>query len=223
MHGWRGLLSTALVAMGVAAPASAITFTVTSTPYTATAPTGYVAMCGISDPACRTRWSGEYIITSVDLINRHLTPAGWTGEYVAVPGPMTLGGPGMLSFAGIGPINSWMLLWGSAGRNNVLELSYTGGIAPYVVNMNDVLLNNLAETPTERINRWVTITSDVAFTPTSARFTHPSFAFEATSFGIKPATTPFVGGIPEPASWGLMITGFGLTGAALRRRRALTA
>jgi hypothetical protein len=28
-----------------------------------------------------------------------------------------------------------------------------------------------------------------------------------------------VGGVPEPASWTLMIAGFGLTGAALRRRR----
>jgi len=28
------------------------------------------------------------------------------------------------------------------------------------------------------------------------------------------------GGVPEPAAWGLMITGLGLTGAALRRRRA---
>ena len=27
------------------------------------------------------------------------------------------------------------------------------------------------------------------------------------------------GAVPEPASWALMILGFGLTGAALRRRR----
>ncbi|KPF78254.1 hypothetical protein IP88_04270 [alpha proteobacterium AAP81b] len=30
-------------------------------------------------------------------------------------------------------------------------------------------------------------------------------------------------GIPEPASWALLIAGFGLTGAAARRRRALAA
>ena len=29
--------------------------------------------------------------------------------------------------------------------------------------------------------------------------------------------------VPEPASWALMIAGFGLTGAALRRRRYRTA
>jgi hypothetical protein len=29
-----------------------------------------------------------------------------------------------------------------------------------------------------------------------------------------------VGGVPEPASWALMIGGFGLAGVALRRRRA---
>ena len=29
------------------------------------------------------------------------------------------------------------------------------------------------------------------------------------------------GAVPEPASWALMITGFGLTGAALRRRRTM--
>lgn len=31
------------------------------------------------------------------------------------------------------------------------------------------------------------------------------------------------GGVPEPATWSMMIAGFGLTGTALRRRRAATA
>ena len=32
-----------------------------------------------------------------------------------------------------------------------------------------------------------------------------------------------VAGVPEPTSWALMIAGFGLTGVALRRRRAAQA
>jgi hypothetical protein len=31
----------------------------------------------------------------------------------------------------------------------------------------------------------------------------------------------FAGRVPEPASWALLVAGFGLTGAAIRRRRAL--
>jgi len=34
------------------------------------------------------------------------------------------------------------------------------------------------------------------------------------------AAAPGAGGVPEPATWGLMIAGFGLAGGALRRRRA---
>jgi len=35
---------------------------------------------------------------------------------------------------------------------------------------------------------------------------------------VQPPETP-PGGVPEPASWALMILGFGAVGASLRRRR----
>lgn len=214
----------AILALGAAAPAAAVSFTITSVPYTAGAPDGHARMCGPTDPACRDRWTGAYAIVSTDLVNRHLTPSGWTGEYAAVPGPNDpRGGTATLSFAGVGSINAWSFLWGSAGASNVLELFHDGMGSPFVFNGGDVISTNVAETATQRINRWVTITGDVAFTPTVARFTHPNYAFETTAFAILPAITPFNDGVPEPASWGLMITGFGLTGAALRRRRVLAA
>ena len=43
-----------------------------------------------------------------------------------------------------------------------------------------------------------------------------SWGFDNLSLSATPAGR----GVPEPASWALMITGFGLAGAALRRRRA---
>ena len=38
---------------------------------------------------------------------------------------------------------------------------------------------------------------------------------------FDPQVSTFSGGVPEPATWALMITGFGAAGAMLRRRRAL--
>jgi hypothetical protein len=44
----------------------------------------------------------------------------------------------------------------------------------------------------------------------------------ATFTGPPPVTPPPTGAVPEPASWAMMIAGFGLVGAAARRRRPAT-
>ena len=41
--------------------------------------------------------------------------------------------------------------------------------------------------------------------------------------GTLPMTPPVTGQVPEPASWAMMIGGFGMIGAALRRRRTMFA
>jgi PEP-CTERM motif len=46
--------------------------------------------------------------------------------------------------------------------------------------------------------------------PSNVSFTSASGTFLSANVGP--------GGVPEPASWALMIAGFGLTGAAMRRR-----
>ena len=51
---------------------------------------------------------------------------------------------------------------------------------------------------------------------TTRTYADPSFNFTADENSIS-------SGAPEPASWALMLGGFGLAGAALRRRRAKAA
>ena len=53
------------------------------------------------------------------------------------------------------------------------------------------------------------------------------YGFNITSGGTNPAAETWVirggSGTPEPAAWAMMIAGFALAGASLRRRRALSA
>ena len=49
---------------------------------------------------------------------------------------------------------------------------------------------------------------------------HPGYSI-SFSDGVTNGTLPPVGGVPEPAQWALMLLGFGLAGAAIRRRRAI--
>ena len=48
-------------------------------------------------------------------------------------------------------------------------------------------------------------------------------AFGGTTYAPVKITVDSVAAVPEPASWALMIVGFGMAGATFRRRRALTA
>jgi hypothetical protein len=43
------------------------------------------------------------------------------------------------------------------------------------------------------------------------------------TFASPPSGVGIPSGVPEPASWAMLIGGFGLTGAAMRRRKAMTA
>ncbi len=47
------------------------------------------------------------------------------------------------------------------------------------------------------------------------------YSLQVEPDALPPSTSP--GGVPEPAAWALMIAGFGMAGAGLRRRRALAA
>ncbi len=68
-----------------------------------------------------------------------------------------------------------------------------------------------------------------AITTTRGLFSGPglhtgTFTWNATAGAILwPDSNEFILAVPEPASWAMMISGFGLAGIALRRRRRLPA
>jgi len=52
---------------------------------------------------------------------------------------------------------------------------------------------------------------------------HAGYAYLDGFGSVAPPPGPTPGGVPEPATWALMIAGFGMVGATLRRRQALAA
>jgi hypothetical protein len=59
------------------------------------------------------------------------------------------------------------------------------------------------------------------FTPTtlSLVFADFDFNYRMLTFGNVVQTTQFASDVPEPATWAMMIGGFGMVGGAMRRRR----
>ena len=65
------------------------------------------------------------------------------------------------------------------------------------------------------LNAYQSNNADEPLGVTSRTYGDPDFAFTADSAVVNGV------GVPEPATWALMLAGFGLAGASLRRRRAL--
>ena len=88
---------------------------------------------------------------------------------------------------------------------NSYRLSVSGGLQSFSINGTSVYSN-------------LTINGPAA--PSTIYFGDGTgFANASANIRSVVFTFPGAGGVPEPASWALMITGFGLAGGAIRRRR----
>lgn len=87
------------------------------------------------------------------------------------------------------------------------------------------IVNLLANYGTPSIFSTISLTdvpiSGIAFFESGNRITGDYLSTYLDLTG--PGTLIVTGGVPEPATWALMISGFGIAGAALRRRRAAVA
>lgn len=105
-------------------------------------------------------------------------------------------------------------LWGSMDAYNTLTLLDRTGAAIASYTGLDVWPPANGNQGAAATNRRVTFTTDGATSPIfGLRFASTQPAFEVDNIAFAN-----VAAVPEPATWGMMIAGFGLMGGVLRRR-----
>ncbi|KPF64738.1 hypothetical protein IP88_13535 [alpha proteobacterium AAP81b] len=129
--------------------------------------------------------------------------------------------------------------WGAAGQGlQSVTFNATGGLsATFVLVGNDDVRDYLNNVYTNNINNTTTVQ---VFTEGARRLDRQTFALPGSfasqtltsvvftdtgSDGVSRLTLTAlsIGSVPEPSSWAMLIAGFGLVGAAMRRRAAATA
>jgi hypothetical protein len=119
-------------------------------------------------------------------------------------------GGGSATYAFTGDVSAFEFDWGSVDSYNTLTITSTGA-DPIVVpglSFPNAANGNQVDPGTNGLFRVVGTEGE--------RFTSVTFASSQNSFEVDNLA---VGGVPEPASWALMILGFGGAGAVLRGQR----
>lgn len=190
--------------------AQAVTFTSVPGAPDPGIPAGHMLVVDFDNPnAAGYTWSGG-IATALGTSPAAATPAGNTTVYGFVssartPNNATLSTPNLkaISFS-----------WGSIDTYNRVDVLGAGGTILHTVFGGDfsVADGNRLQPGT---NRRVTFTWDGTNAITGLKMTSTGVAFEFDDFGASV--------VPEPATWAMLIAGFGMVGFAARRRRGTAA
>jgi hypothetical protein len=206
------LVTVAICALFAGSASAAVTVSTTSSGTTPAFDPGYSGLGLIHDfegPLFSGALSGDFKIETAPGTGIAAAPAGTTPgtRFLTVPNSMS-SGSATLKLGGNYKLVS--LYWGSIDDYNTLELldevgnvlhSVTGAALPTPVAANG---NQSASAS----NRRVLFTNDIA-NIAALRLSSTNYAFEIDSVAVA---------VPEPATWAMMLGGFGLLGAAARRR-----
>ena len=152
-------------------------------------------------------------ITTGSLDGIRAQPFGSTGNYWTV-GPSD-GSPGIMDLSSIGDIFNISFLWGSVDTYNTIQFLGAGGVVLASFTGSDIFNPANGSQTDPNLNplvRFDLTGSDVSAL-TQLRLSSTSNAFETDNFTIN--------AVPEPATWALMMLGFGAIGFGMRRRRSV--
>lgn len=201
-----GALSTSIAAFVLAATPASAGVTISSTPGAAI----YVGPTPTFDFESPAPFSG--LVTNVSLGGVRAQPFGSSGNFATV-GPSD-GSPGILNLAAFGAIDTITFLWGSVDEYNTLDVldAANNVFASFTGTQVSALANGNQTSPFTNPLVTLTFTGLDRNKVSGLQFSSGQNAFEFDNVSI--ATAP----VPEPATWMMMILGFGLIGGLLRKR-----
>ncbi len=148
--------------------------------------------------------SGSYSLVTGSVVNQYATPLGDTSQYLAVR-------QGQTATLAVKPgIQSLSLYWGSIDAFNVISF-YNGATLIESFTGNQIPVAPADGSQGNQLNnRRVNFAFD-GVPVTSVTFYTPRNAFEIDDVAV--------GSVPEPKTWLMLVGGFGLVGASLRRKK----
>lgn len=208
----------AFAAVLIAAPAAAVVMTSAPGAPDPGLSAGEVLVVSFDAPSATgvAETNSGKVITGPGSNGQRAAPAGTgTGAYRSIGA----GGRSTFDFSGFtqgAPLRRLSFYWGSIDSYNHVDFLNPQGTLVGAFAGGDLPLANGNQTAAAT-NRRVFFDFLPAENVTAVRFRSTGTAFELDSIGA------ITGAVPEPATWAMLILGFGAVGIGLRRRRPVAA
>ncbi|MHA6723487.1 PEPxxWA-CTERM sorting domain-containing protein [Sphingomonas sp. RS2018] len=166
--------------------------------------------------------AGRYSYTNQEYLVSAPTGTSGRGNFVVLDGDTTARGVLSQTLTGLIAGNTYTLSFDWAAGQLASRTGATTESLTYSFG-GQAFTTNTVNTPSGGSAPWATVTR--SFQATGATQTL-SFLSNGTPNGLPPVAlldnVSVTAAVPEPATWGMMIVGFGAMGAQLRRRRTAT-
>jgi hypothetical protein len=164
-------------------------------------------------------WSGG-LATSCKSISGAAMPAVGPGGTASCFGYVTSAKNPNNATLSTPDLKSISFYWGSIDKYNSVDVLGAGGATIFSI-AGGALPPAAGNQKEPNSNRRVNFIAGAGQVITGLRLSSTGVAFEFDTFAAESMVT--TAGIPEPASWAMLIAGFGLVGAASRRRNMTVA